>query len=64
MADAGWILGIVCQRQLVEPNNVERVLFCSKVLLNSDEPDNIYEGAGILQAMTNSNEDPIIAAVC
>jgi hypothetical protein len=33
------------------------------VLLNSDEPGNIFEGAGILQAMTNQNEDPIIEAV-
>jgi hypothetical protein len=63
MNDAGWVLGLLCCKGLIEPLNQEKAIFCGKALLGSPHPNHVYEGAGILLVITNSNEDPIIEMV-
>lgn len=63
MVDAGWVLGILCEKRLIEPMNIDKAIYCGKVLLFREQDNFIYEGAGVLKALTDPNEDDILAAV-
>ena len=64
MNDAGWVLGIICSKHFVEPLNLPKVIFCAKALLSSKEPRHVYEGLGILMAISAKNDDSVISMIC
>lgn len=64
MNDAGWVLGTICSKHLIEPMNMEKVIYIGKVLLNAGETRHEYEGLGIIETITCSNHDDIIRMVC
>jgi hypothetical protein len=64
LADGGWVLGLICDIRMIEPLNIDRTIFCAKVLISADEPSQIYEGLGILKSLTESGDDSIILSVC
>lgn len=56
MVDGGWILYRICYLKLLEPLNLEKVVFCGKVLICSEDPNCILEGAKILSRLSYDNE--------
>lgn len=63
MNDAGWVLGLLCSKNLIEPLNIDKAIYCGKVLLFQDDHSLIFEGVGVLMALTDPTEDDILEAV-
>ena len=54
------MLGILARYKTISPENIDLIIFCAKVLINSHLPECVLGGAEILKNITNTSDDDII----